>query len=274
MERYRRANRQMWNTWTPYHVASKFYGVEEFKKKGRRSRAGADALEIAAVGDVTGRSLLHLQCHFGLDTLSWARRGAVVTGVDFSEEAIDAARALAAELGIQATFVHSDIYELPGRLDGAFDIVFTSHGILCWLDDLRAWAQVIAHFLRPGGRFHLIEQHPFATIFDDEAADQGFHPRFPYFYEPEPFRSEDDGSYADREAPFRSVTYQWSHSIGEIVNSLIGAGLRIESLDEYPFLGWARFPWMEERADGFWELPPAQRNLPLLLAIKASKAAG
>jgi SAM-dependent methyltransferase len=271
VRKYREANRQMWNAWTPYHVESGFYDVEGFKQGQRRDRAGSDALEIEAVGDVAGKSLLHLQCHFGLDTLAWARRGATVTGVDFAEEAIKMARALAVETGIPATFVHSDIYDLPERLGGQFDIIFTSHGILSWLPDLRAWAQVIAHFLRPRGVFHIIEAHPFAMVFDDARGDGELRPAYPYFHETEPTRSEGDGSYAAPTAPIKSVTYQWAHSMGEIVNSLIRAGLRIESLDEYPFVGWAMFPWMIERPDGFYELPPGQQRIPLMFALKASK---
>jgi len=116
VSRYRDANRRVWNAWTLHHVESEFYDVEGFKGRGRRDRAGQDALEIQIVGDVAGKTLLHLQCHFGLDTIFWARRGATVTGVDFAEEAIRAARALAAELGIPATFVHSDVYDLAERL--------------------------------------------------------------------------------------------------------------------------------------------------------------
>lgn len=274
MNKYLEANRQLWNARTPYHVNSEFYAVEEFKRGERRGRAGDDALEIQAVGDVTGKSLLHLQCHFGLDTLAWVRRGATVTGVDFAEEAIGAACALAAEMGLQATFVHSDLYDLYDRLVGEFDIVFTSNGVLCWLPDLEAWARVIAHFLRPGGHFHLIEEHPFACIFDDAQRDGELRPRYPYFHEPAPRRSERDGSYAAPDAPIRSVSYEWAHSIGEIINSLIRAGLRIDSLDEYPFLGWAKFPWMQRRPDGLYELPPGQRSVPLMFALKASKPIG
>src|SRR5262249_20693055 len=142
-----------------------------------------DAIEQAALGDVTGKSLLHLQCHFGLDTLSWARQGARVTGVDFAEDAVREARALAGVLGLQGTFVHSDIDDLPQRLDVTFDIVFTSHGVLCWLPDLERWAHVIAHFLRPGGLFYIIEAHPFALVFDDERKDRELRPRYPYFHE-------------------------------------------------------------------------------------------
>lgn len=271
MHRYRAANRQTWNAWTPYHVRSGSYDLAGFKNGQRRDRVGLDALEIAAVGDVAGQSPLHLQCHFGLDTLSWARRGAQVTGVDFAEDAIQMARTLAADVGLDATFVHSDVYELPMRLDGKFDIVFTSHGVLCWLPDLEEWAKVIAHFLRPGGRFHLIEAHPFACTFDDTRVDGELRPFYPYFHEADPLRVEGDGSYAAPDAPVHSVSYQWAHSMGEIINALIRAGLRIESLYEYPFVGWAMFPWMQRRQDGLWELPPGQQGIPLMYAIKASK---
>jgi SAM-dependent methyltransferase len=268
---YRDANRQIWNAWTPYHVRSEFYDVEGFKRGERHGRAGLDALELEAVGDVAGKSLLHLQCHFGLDTLSWARRGATVTGVDFAEEAIRTARALAAEIGLPATFVHSDVYDLPKQLDGEFDIIFASHGVLCWLPHLDAWARVIAHFLRPGGHFHLIEEHPFAGIFDDTRSDGELRACYPYFHEAQPIRSEGEGSYAAPDAPIRSVSYQWVHSMGEIVTALLRARLRIESLEEYPFAAWAKFPWLQQRPDGLWQAPPGQRSIPLMFALRASK---
>lgn len=274
MDEYRDANQRMWNEWTRHHIQSAFYDVEGFRRGSRTGRAGLDAIEQAALGDVTGKSLLHLQCHFGLDTLSWARQGARVTGVDFAEDAVREARALASELGLQATFVHSDIYDLPQRLDGTFDIVFTSHGVLCWLPDLERWAHVIAHFLRPGGLFYIIEAHPFALVFDDERNDSELRPRYPYFHETEPMRSEREGSYAAPDAPIRSVTYQWSHSMGEILTAIAGAGLRIESLQEYPRAGWAMFPWLEPRPDGLWQLPSGQTSVPLMFALKAIKPVG
>ena len=273
MNRYRDANERIWNEWTRHHIQSAFYDVEGFRRGERTGRAGLDAIEKAALGDVAGKSLLHLQCHFGLDTLSWARRGAHVTGVDFAKDAIREARALTAELGLQATFVHSDVYDLLQRLDGAFDIVFTSHGVLPWLPDLGRWARVIAHFLRPGGLFYIIEAHPFAQIFDDERSDGELRPRYPYFHETVPLRSERKGSYAAPDAPIRSVSYQWTHSMGEILTSLAGAGLRLESLEEYPFVGWALFPWLEPRSDGLWQFPSGQGSMPLMLALKATKPA-
>jgi SAM-dependent methyltransferase len=271
MDKYRDANQRTWNEWTRHHIQSAFYDLEGFRRGKRAGRAGLDAIEHAALGDVTGKSLLHLQCHFGLDTLAWARRGACVTGVDFAEDAIRGARELAAELRLRATFVHSDIYDLPQRLGGTFDIVFTSHGVLPWLPDLERWAGVIAHFLRPGGLFYIIEAHPFALVFDDERDDRELRPRYPYFHETEPMRSEREGSYAEPDAPIHSVTYEWSHSMGEILTAIAGAGLRIDSLQEYPCAGWAIVPWLELRPDGLWELPVGQPSMPLMFALKAMK---
>ena len=189
MDQHLEANRRLWDAWTPFHVASAFYDVDGFKA-GRKELG---PIELAGVGDVRGRSLLHLQCHFGLDTLAWAGRGAIVTGVDFSEPAIVAARALAAELGIDARFVVSDVYALPDRLAGEYDIVFTSHGVLSWLPDLAGWARVVARFLKPGGAFFVVDTHPFAYVFDDERTDSELRVRYPYFPRPEPLREEKTG---------------------------------------------------------------------------------
>jgi 2-polyprenyl-3-methyl-5-hydroxy-6-metoxy-1,4-benzoquinol methylase len=153
------ANRALWDEWTPIHVGSAFYDVDGWKS-GRRH--DLPPLLVDEVGDVAGKDLLHLQCHFGLDTLSWARRGARVTGADFSERAVEQARLLAAETGLEARFVVSDVVDLPDRLEGDFDVVFTSFGVLNWLPDVPRWAEVVAHFVRPGGFFYIAEAHPFA----------------------------------------------------------------------------------------------------------------
>ncbi|HLW58512.1 MAG TPA: methyltransferase domain-containing protein [bacterium] len=271
MDRHLKVNQSTWDTWARYHLRGPFYDVEGFKAGRRRDRAGLDALEVRLLGDVTGRSLLHLQCHFGLDTLAWARRGAKVTGVDFSGEAIAAARALAEEVAPDAAFVESDLYDLPGRLQGEFDIVFTSHGVLGWLPDLGRWAEIIARFLRPRGRFCIVEAHPFALTFDDARSDRELRPGYPYFHRREPMRVERDGSYAAPDAPIRSVTYQWVHSMSDIIGSLLRAGLRIDTFEEYPFMGWAMLPWMEARSDGCWELPPGSGDIPLMFSLTASK---
>ncbi len=267
MDPYLAANQALWDTWTPYHVTSQFYNVAEFK-------AGRDQLHpitLAGPGDVHGKSLLHLQCHFGLDTLSWARRGATVTGVDFSQEAIEAARALATEVHLPATFVHSNLYDLPQHLTGQFDVVFTSHGVLGWLPDLAGWAQVIAHFLKPGGIFYIVEVHPFALLFDERRNDAELRLREPYFRGPEPLREEEQGSYAAPDAPMRSVSYSWLHRLADILGSLLRAGLRLTSFEEYPFMAWAFFPWMERRADGMWQLPSGKGDIPLMFSLRAIK---
>ena len=175
-DRYMEANRRSWDTRTPTHFGSRFYDVDGF-------RAGASSLqsiEIEEVGDVDGKSLLHLQCHFGLDTMSWARLGARATGVDFSEEAVSLARSLSEELGIDADFVVSNVYDLPDVMDQRFDVVFTSYGALTWLPDLERWADVAAHFLEPGGFFYVVDSHPFGNVFYNEEDAVELRPFYPY----------------------------------------------------------------------------------------------
>jgi SAM-dependent methyltransferase len=267
-DEYLRCNRALWDSWTPLHVGSKFYDVDGFKA----GRDPLDPVETACFGDVRGKSLLHLQCHFGLSTMAWARRGAHVTGVDFSEKAISAARALASELGLDATFILSDIHDLPRHCTGTFDLVFTSHGVLPWLPDLARWGKVIAHFLKPGGRFLLVEEHPLALTLDETAPAGEIRVRYPYFEGNGPLRFEGQGSYAEPGAPIRSVSYEWQHSLHEILGSLLCAGLTIEEYREYPYLSWPSLPWMVQREDGFWELPPDVPGLPLMFSLVCSRA--
>jgi SAM-dependent methyltransferase len=273
MDEYLDANRALWNAWTRINVQSKLYDVNAFAAGPRRD---LDPVARAGPGDVRGKSLLHLQCHFGMDTIRWANHGAVVTGVDFSEEAIAAARALAARMGVPATFVHSDVYELPSKLEGRFDVVFTSHGVLNWLPDLERWAQVVAHFLAPGGVFYVVDAHPTMNLFNDRLTEPDLRLLYPYFRGPEPIREEHAGSYAAPDAPITSVEHVWLHKMSDIIGSLLRAGLRIESFEEYPFLSWRFFPWMEQGADGWWRLPehaglPLGRgSLPLMFSLKAS----
>lgn len=251
-------------------MRSRFYDVAGF-------RAGATSLkrvELGEVGDVRGLSLLHLQCHFGLDTLSWARLGADATGVDFSEPAIGMARALCAETGVAARFVACNVYDLPRVLDapGAFDVVFASYGVLGWLPDIPEWARVAAHFLRPGGAFHLVEFHPFAGMFDDESEAE-LRIRYPYFHDREPLEFENTGSYADPTADVATRGYEWSHPVSDVANALIGAGLRIERLREYPFSAYRQLPMMMQDADGWWRLPGSAGDVPLMYSIQAVKEA-
>jgi SAM-dependent methyltransferase len=269
-----RSNRELWNAWTKIHVGSAFYDVPSFRN-GERPIRLAD-YEREEVGSVEGKTLLHLQCHFGLDTLSWARLGATATGIDFSDEAIATAGGLAGELGIPATFIQSDLYRLPEVLDEQFDIVYTSGGVLGWLPDIAGWGRVAAHFVRPGGFLYVTEIHPVADVFENEGVEPGeLRLAYPYWSHPEPLRFEVKGSYADRAAPTDGlVEYGWDHSLGEILTSLADAGLRLEFLHEFDFVRWP-VDFLVESADGRWRLPDGSKgSLPLFFSLKATKPGG
>jgi 2-polyprenyl-3-methyl-5-hydroxy-6-metoxy-1,4-benzoquinol methylase len=265
------ANRRNWNERVPIHAASRFYDVDGFKA----GRSTLQSIELEELGDVSGRSLLHLQCHFGLDTMSWARLGAQVTGVDISDNAIGLARMLSRELGIEARFVSSNIYDLAGNLDGVgqYDIVFTSYGVLCWLPDLRRWAGIIARYLKPGGAFHMVENHPFSTIFDNGEAATDLVVGYPYFHSEEPERFEAGYKYTDGDTPLKESAFEWSHTIGEVLNSLISAGLAIDYLHEFPFTEYQALPMMKQGDDGWWRLPEHVESVPLMFSLKATKPA-
>jgi SAM-dependent methyltransferase len=268
MDEFLQANQKLWNEWTGEHEKSPFYDLDGF----RAGRERLKTIELAEVGDVRDKKLLHLQCHFGLDTLAWARHGAVVTGVDLSDQSIALAQSLSAELELPARFICSDILRLPETLDDQFDIVFTSYGILHWLRDLRRWAQVIARFLKPGGFFYIVEDHPFMRVFGSDP-EHGIKVDNPYFFTEEPYKAETTGSYAtDFEGESRTY-YMWDHSLGEVLNSLIEAGLRIEFLHEFPFALRAKFPTMVRGEDGYWRFQREHNMIPLLFSVKAGKPA-
>ncbi len=211
MDEHLATNRALWDEWAEINARSAFYDLEEFKRGGVRIRD----YEIEEVGPVRGKTLLHLQCHFGIDSLSWARLGAKVTGVDFSERAIELATGVAAELGIDASFIRSNLYDLPQHVDGEFDIVYTSRGVLCWLPRVRPWADVVARFVGPGGSFYVTEAHPILWAYEDD-----FTLKFPYWEREEPSSFDIHGSYADPAAEVKTEKdFEWNHSLGEIVTA-------------------------------------------------------
>ena len=267
MNEHTEANRRHWDECVPIHAESNFYDVASFTA----GKSKLKSVELEELGNVRGKTLLHLQCHFGLDTLSWARAGAVVTGIDFSERAIETARELAADTGIDARFLVSDIYTLPENLQGQFNIVFASYGVLCWLPDVGLWARVAAHFIRPGGTFYIVEFHPFAGVFDDSADATDLSVRYPYFPGDEPLRFEIDGTYAASAKLERRVTYEWPHPVSEVVSALIDAGLRIEFLHEFPFTSFQFVPFMELVEDKTYRLKKHDGSIPLMYSIKATK---
>lgn len=269
MQRYFESNRALWDEWTAIHRESDFYDVEAFRKGAIRLKD----FELEEVGDVSGKSLLHLQCHFGLDTMSWARRGAVATGVDFSPEAVKTAEALASELGLPAKFICSNVYDLPGQLDEKFDIVYTSFGVLWWLPDLGKWAEIVTRYLRAGGFFYMAEFHPIVSTLDDADGTTEPRVRYPYFPREEPMSFPVEGSYVDRTALVKQESeYGWPHSLGEIVSSLTGAGLHLEFLHEFPFTAFKQLPFLAARPDGKWELPKDfAGEIPLMFSLRATK---
>jgi len=266
-------NRKLWDAWTAIHTTGSFYDTQRFRDDPSDVRI--DQWERVEVGDVTGKTLLHVQCHFGLDTLSWARLGAAkVTGVDFSEPAIAFARELAAETGLaeRSRFVVSDVYALPGPLAGeTFDIVYTGRGALSWLPDLEPWARAVAGFVAPGGIFYVHEGHPAMWALDDEQPSGGLALGYDY-WGGETLSFPVEGSYADPTAEVDAeVEHGWNHSLGEIVTALAENGLRIELLDEKRELGWPA-PFLEDRGDGVYVWPAAARgNLPLMYSLRARK---
>jgi SAM-dependent methyltransferase len=263
------ANERLWDAWTAVHASGDFYDLEAFRAGGVRLRP----YEIEMVGDVTGKTLLHLQCHFGIDTLSWARLGARVTGADLSPAAVELAGRLAADLGFpDARFVRANLYDLPSVLEGKFDVVYTSRGVLGWLPDIRGWAHVVAHFLAPGGTFFISEAHPVFQAFENEGVAPGeLRLAYPYWEHEAPLTFSVKGSYADLAADVGDQTeHGWDHGLGEIVTALIEAGLRIERLIEHPFLEW-KADFLVEAGDGTWRMPQGAGELPLMFSLVATK---
>ena len=266
----RRANRDNWDDRVPIHWESPVYDVAGFIADPTRL-SDVVAFDAPLVGEVRGHRLLHLQCHMGKDTLSWARLGAEVTGVDFSEPAIAAARRLSVESGTPGRFVVAELYDAPRVLPEAFDIVYTGVGALNWLPDIRRWAEVVAGFLAPGGRFYIREGHPmlFSLDWRDDAA---LVVRYPYFETADPVVDDDPGTYAGPGTVAHARTYEWNHGLGEGVAALLDAGLVITGLREHRDLEWQGLPQMTEGEDGRWRLPEAQRDLvPLMYSLWARK---
>ena len=263
-----KSNRQLWDTWTELHAGSEFYDLEAFLA-GATSLRSIELEELGAA--VVGRRLLHLQCHFGLDTLSWARLGAEVTGMDLSPKAIQLARRLSRQIGVPARFLASDLYDLPSALEepGSFEVVFTSYGAIDWLRDLGRWAEIIASYLVPGGVFYMVEFHPLATMLGED----GRTLEFPYFPQEEAIRTVERGSYAAPGEEVTGVSYAWPHSLSEVLGALLAAGLRLEFLHEFPYSPYDCFPFTKELAPGRAVVPGLEDRVPLVYSLRAVKDA-
>lgn len=255
---YLKINRTTWDQRTKTHVASKFYNVDGFLA----GESSLREIELAEMVDVEGKSLLHLQCHFGLDTLSWARKGAIVTGVDLSPVAIEQANRLKEKANIEAQFVCSDVYEFGRHATDCYDLVFTSYGALCWLPDVSRWAQTVARCLRPGGKFYIVEFHPAYDLFAG----------YSYFHEQQA-DIEESGTYTENCDGMLSKTATWGHPLGDVVNALVSAGIRIDRLNEYPFSPYNCFDGLEERQPGRFYIADSKQDIPLVYSIMGTRNA-
>ena len=267
-DEWREANRANWDERVPIHVSGEFYDVAGFKAGQERLRP----FELSEVGSVVDKDLVHLQCHFGIDTLSWARRGARVVGLDFSAPAIEEARRLAAELGLDADFVQSDVYDAPDSLGGRdFDVVYTGLGALNWLPDVRRWSGVVASLIRPGGFLYLSEFHPFSWVFGDDDLTVAYD----YFHGEEPEVWDEPGTYADFDAEtIHNRTYEWNPTLGEVVSAVIGAGLDLEFLHEHDYTLFPRWPFLEKSGFDTYRQPNGTPKLPLMYSLRARKPGG
>ncbi len=263
-KKYINSNKQLWNAWTTIHTKSDFYDVEEFKK-GKNSLTGIETGELGEV--VNGRTLLHLQCHFGLDTLSWERMGAIPTGVDFSENSIHTAREFARELNMHSKFILSDIYDLKSQLDRRFDIVFTSYGVLFWLPDLKPWAEIIYHFLKPGAAFYMVEFHPFMEILADDIKETPNG----YFGSDDPVRYHLSGTYAVPDAAITADEFGWRHPVGDIISSLTRAGLQIRFFHEFNYCTYPVYPGMTKISEGKYVIRDFKDKIPYMFSLMAVK---
>lgn len=261
-DNYIEINRALWDTKTAFHVASGFYGTEQFIQ----GKSSLNDIELQLLGDVKGKSILHLQCHFGQDSLSLARMGANVTGVDFSGVAIDRARDLNDQLGLNAVFICSDVYDLPAHLDKQFDIVFTSYGTIGWLPDMKQWANIVARYTKPGGRFVFAEFHPVVWMFSNDFS----HIQFPYF-NIEPIIETSVGTYADRSAPISAKEIGWNHNLAEVFQNIIDAGLQIQAFAEFDYSPYNCFSNMIEVSPGRFQISGLQHKIPMVYTLLAQR---
>jgi SAM-dependent methyltransferase len=255
-------NRQGWNARTPIHLASPLYDVAGWLN----GKSSLNPLELLELGSVAGKTMLHLQCHFGLDSLSWVRQGATVTGVDFSEVAVKAARVLAAEAGLKARFVCCNVYETREKIARKFDIVFTSYGSVGWLPDLNPWAAVIAASLKRKGVFYMADFHPVLWMMNVEMTQL----TYPY-HNSGVIETIHDFSYADKETPLKLREFGWNHSLSAIITALLDHGLKLEFLHEFPYSPYPCFNNLVEGEDGNYRILGLENILPMVYSIRARK---
>lgn len=259
---YIEINRRTWNQKTAVHYASDFYNVKEFILGGN----SLNSIELDLLGDLNGKKILHLQCHFGQDSISLVRLGAKVTGVDLSDIAIEKAHQLAKACGVDAKFICCDIYDLEKYLDEKFDIVFTSYGTIGWLPDIHKWAKIVSHYLEPNGKFVFAEFHPVVWMYDDDFTEV----RYRYFRDA-PIIEIENGTYADKEANLVEEFCCWNHGLAEVLQALMNEGLRIDNFQEYDYSPYNCFNKTIQIAEKKFQLEPFGNKIPLVFSLRATK---
>ncbi|HEX7746068.1 MAG TPA: class I SAM-dependent methyltransferase [Micromonosporaceae bacterium] len=275
MTDYRGLNRANWDERAPAHAASPDYALDRFVADPEYL-SEVVRFDLPRLGDVAGLRGAHLQCHIGTDTISLHRLGARMTGLDFSGASLAEARRLAATVGADVDFVEADVYDAAGVLgEGGFDLVYTGVGALCWLPDIRRWAQVVTALLRPGGRLFLREGHPMLWAVDDPRPDGLLVVEYPYFERPEPLVWDEGGTYVETDATFQhTVTHEWNHGLGEVVTALLAEGMEITMLEEHDSAPWNALPGQTVRdEDGEWRLLDRPWRLPQTYTLQARKRA-
>jgi len=259
---YIEINKKSWNKKTVYHLKSDFYDVDGFLN----GNSSLNEIELALLEDVEGKSILHLQCHFGQDTISLGRLGAKTTGIDLSDKAIESARELSKKAGIETSFICCDIYDLPNHLDGKFDIVYTSYGTIGWLPDLNKWAEIISKYLKPNGKFVFVEFHPVVWMFDDNFKKIEYN-----YLNSGAIIETESGTYADKNADINQEYVMWNHGMSEVVNSLIKNGLIINSLNEYDYSPYDCFSKTIEFKPKKYRIKHLGNKIPMVYSIVARK---
>ena len=262
MKNYLQINKQLWNNKTEVHLNSEFYDNENFIK----GKSSLNPIELALLGDVKGKSVLHLQCHFGQDTISLSRMGAKTVGVDLSDKAIATAKDLAAKTNTNAEFICCDVYDLPNHLNQQFDMVYTSYGTIGWLPDIDKWAKVVSQFLKPGGQFLFVEFHPVVWMFDYDFKKVEYS-----YFNVEPIIETEEGTYADKNANIKDESVSWNHDLSEVINSLIKNGLSIKQFNEYDYSPYNCFNNTVEVAPNQYRVKHLGAKIPMVYSLVASK---
>lgn len=259
---YIEINRESWNRRTEAHLQSAFYDVEGFVK----GKSSLCPIELGLLGDIAGKKILHLQCHFGQDTISLARLGAICTGVDLSDKAIASANDLAVKTNTAVRFICCNIYDLSQHIDETFDIVFTSYGVIGWLPDMQQWGALISRYLKRGGQLIFAEFHPVVWMFDDHFEKIGYS-----YFNTAPIIETESGTYADRQAPITGEYVTWNHSLGDVLTALLSNGLELKEFQEYDYSPHNCFLHTKETTPGRYVIDKLGNKIPMVYALRAEK---